>query len=753
MALSDATDLEIENAYGVFENEINAGKNSSTLTEKEPVDKLVPYFISLTKRDGIKDVVQKVAEPNAEYYIEENELDFLTTILQFTETDPFESVNVFLYSKLSKIEFVEKFKNLKILKVGQKIEVDLKFAKKGKNLRPGFNKPTAHGQISSVIRPISAIVDDGIGFLNYRFCNLSNAKTRTTRIHDIWIQAGEEFSKNKSDPLTAGETLSHTEIDKLLDRIDNGLMNEGDIYRRYARKFSGKSGQSQLVNARSHGTHVLDLFAGKEPEPPKPGAGHVLAVQLPPRSIRQSNGSLFEQSFLQALNWIFQRALKMAIKGRQDLEKKFPNFFFQGKVFYPVVVNASLGILAGSKTGNDFLTTQILAYARRYERLTELILGAASPVRIVFPYGNSYESRQVAYASFEGETQKRELNWDLLPDDRSPSYLEIRPAENTKFDLTLVSTGGTEFKMPSKELPCAGQTRKMSLTKGGPFVGQIFGLHEDGRDWYLVALCPTRKDLSDSGSWSVATNGAWKLVLENKSETNHGEISLQIQRDDTPGAYRLLGRQSRFAGGAGKRFDYETGKTSNIWYYEQRKQEMVTCEGTHSARLPGPDFPEGKIIYGVGAAVKTGQSVEMAASYSGMGSKHNALTLSHGPDLSAYASLSPQGLGRIGAGTQSGSVGFSHGTSVSAPLVARELLEVLVQELREKYDRNGSHAVLSSGQPIDDDDTHRSRELSRILPDQNIEESRDPRLGHGVVRSKNVGAIGFLSTLPSKGHI
>jgi len=494
---------------------------------------------------------------------------------------------------------------------------------------------------------------------------------------------------------------------------------------------------------------VLDLFSGYEPaevtDPPLP---EIFAVQLQPRAVRQSNGSLFEQSFLQALNWILSSALEHAIKMRDDFEviEDNPNIISYGKFIFPIVVNASFGILAGSKTGNDFLTTQIQAYAERYEILTKLILGAPSPVRIVFPYGNSYESRQVALVELTGEDQPKELVWDLLPDDLSPSYLEIRPSEDTEFNLTLISPDGTKFEILSKDLPQQGFAKKFAIASLDAPVGQIFGLEEDGRTWYLVALSPTRKSGSDANTWSAAPCGAWTVVLGNAETPKPGSISFQIQRDDTPGAYRLLGRQSRFGSTAKRRFDYQAGRHSQLWYFEDQEQELVTPEGTHSARLPGSSDAENRgILYGVGAAVKTGNSNEKAASYSSMGSKKTALTQSEGPDVSAYASMTPQGLGRIAAGTQSGSVGFSHGTSVSAPLVARQLLAALSKQLKDENNDPDDFV-----QPVTPEIA--ASELKMVLKPKNTRKNRDPRLGHGVVELDDVGAIGVLSRRRHRGH-
>ncbi|BBU58596.1 hypothetical protein KU6B_48610 [Mameliella alba] len=57
----------------------------------------------------------------------------------------------------------------------------------------------------------------------------------------------------------------------------------------------------------------------------------------------------------------------------------------------PVIVNVSLGVLAGPKDGTHFVEHQMAREAQTWEEVT------GQPVRLVWAFGNSYRSSQVAW--------------------------------------------------------------------------------------------------------------------------------------------------------------------------------------------------------------------------------------------------------------------------------------------------------------------------------------------------------------------
>ncbi len=79
----------------------------------------------------------------------------------------------------------------------------------------------------------------------------------------------------------------------------------------------------------------------------------VLAVQLPPASIRETAGRRMEAHLVQGLRWILAEVLRRANRA------KVP----------PVVVNLSLGTLAGPGDATEFLADWMAHEIDRHRRM------------------------------------------------------------------------------------------------------------------------------------------------------------------------------------------------------------------------------------------------------------------------------------------------------------------------------------------------------------------------------------------------
>ena len=84
----------------------------------------------------------------------------------------------------------------------------------------------------------------------------------------------------------------------------------------------------------------------------------------------------------------------------------------------PVVINLSYGYFAGPHDGTS-------AFEEAIELLIVLSTALGVTLSVVLPAGNSYLLRTHAQVSFEKIGQVVLLNWRVLPDCRTPSYLEI----------------------------------------------------------------------------------------------------------------------------------------------------------------------------------------------------------------------------------------------------------------------------------------------------------------------------------------
>ena len=126
-------------------------------------------------------------------------------------------------------------------------------------------------------------------------------------------------------------------------------------------------------------------------------------------------------------------------------------------------------------------------------------------------------------------------------------------------------------------------------------VGRLYGdsnyLTED-KSRATIAILPTYRD--DFGM-PVASSGQWNLAFKNmdknKSEKSIN-ISLQIQRDDTPSPHTTAGRQSYFDHDSAHEWDPETRD-----YSMPSTDCPITRDATHGAQVSALDND----IYSVGA--------------------------------------------------------------------------------------------------------------------------------------------------------
>lgn len=479
-------------------------------------------------------------------------------------------------------------------------------------------------------RPIVAVIDDGIAFLNARF----RTALQRTRCAAVWLQAPEVL-----DPagVLCGRTISADEIDTLLA----GGETEAEIYRGINRTLLPRNERQSTNHRISHGTHVLDLAAGAAPEG-APDAGMralpILAVQLPPAALRDTSGRRLEGYVVQGLRWLMAQALRRAAGGPLS----------------PLIVNLSLGSLAGP--GND---SAFLADWFRFEtqRLARLAPGAV--LRIVAAYGNARRARLVARAELRAG-RDLSLDWCILPDDHTPSFVELRAETQRAGALRLM----LEPPDPSlARLDIAWPAPGESWTVGQPAIAMVTGVSENGQRMVHVATAPT------AGAAVIAPSGRWRIGVASNDEAP-SLISIRVQRDDTPAGYRILGRQSWLDHPQAWDWDLET----RDWTAPQTIAAdcPLTREGT-SVAFAGTGAAG---VYFVGAVrPETGQPGHWRPTlYSASGVE----TLqpsgeSTGPTLAAGGDDGTAMIGRRASGVLSGATARLSGTSVAAPAVTRAL--------------------------------------------------------------------------------
>lgn len=250
--------------------------------------------------------------------------------------------------------------------------------------------------------PIMGCIDDGIGYLNTRF----RATPTETRIEKLWLQTEPRAAAHDLiEPLPEmriGQVLTKADIDA---ELASGI-SEASLYRARNDGLLPADLRRSTNHHASHGTHVLDLAAGADFEDPADALTRlpILAVQLPPAAIAETSGRKTEGYVAVALRWIATEALRLSeCDGR------------------PVIVNLSLGALAGPGDHTAFLAQWIAFEIARYERLS------GGRLQVIAAYGNARLDQLVARTEVSRAAPMR-LDWRVQPDDRTASFLELRAA-------------------------------------------------------------------------------------------------------------------------------------------------------------------------------------------------------------------------------------------------------------------------------------------------------------------------------------
>ncbi|MEM8849564.1 MAG: hypothetical protein AAGE03_05955, partial [Pseudomonadota bacterium] len=409
----------------------------------------------------------------------------------------------------------------------------------GPRVRPS-RFPTPHmptdvpGRPGGRTDPILGLIDDQIGYLHKRFRRAPTA----TRIEAIWLQSYVEVGEATNDPIRIGQVLPRKTIDADL----RSGTPESEIYRARdtparTREDAALMGRGRRLSQRiSHGTHVLDLFAGDDFEAADAQLTHlpILAAQLPRSAIADTSGRSLEAYLAIALRWLSTRAVTL------------PN----GGPSRPLIVNLSLGALGGPGDETGFLARWFQQEVERYARLT-----GGARMQIVAAHGNARLERLVARRD-----TPLSVEWRVQPDDRTDSYVELRIPADRRHDVRLSITPppGT---LPALSGPWPTPGSIAPQKAEAKMVHALFGLQDAPRDdgtpgaaLALLALGPTAP--SDGGATAPA--GAWTLSVETASGAPV-PVTAKILRDDTPPGFALHGRQSSFNSPANWDPDPQTG--------------------------------------------------------------------------------------------------------------------------------------------------------------------------------------------------
>lgn len=465
------------------------------------------------------------------------------------------------------------------------------------------------------LETVVAAIDDGFALAHERF----QAKDGGTRIEAFW-------DMNGNLPLVGGTLKEHSKA-----KIDDWMaqdtpVDEDAVYRRAGLLDHGDPRHKPLAWRASHGTHVLDLAAGSEPDKEGPP---IIAVQLPSPVVARTTGELLDFHVWLGVLYVRHRA------GRR-----------------PVVINISFGYDAGPHDGRGLLEKHLSRLAEKCPKTV-----------VVLPAGNAQLSRCHATIDLSSGTPV-ELDWIVQPDDRTHSVIEVWLPHDTKGDrmtLTVTLPDGAPFTLREPE---SGET-----SPSVPLVhaGRKMGLAEvwerpDGRRMFRIAIAPTARPQPDERA--LAPAGRWTLRFEAGRNPLCEPAHAWVQRDDSLYGYPQRGRQSYFDHPDYLRFDdygYEMD--------DDPPSPSPACPVTRTSLLNAIATSANVIVAG-GYRSRDCRIARYSSGGPNVSTGVEPPPLKK-PDVLLPSDGSPAHPGVLAAGARSGARVAMDGTSVAAPQLAR----------------------------------------------------------------------------------
>lgn len=496
---------------------------------------------------------------------------------------------------------------------------------------------------------IVGVIDTGIAFAH----DLFRLSDNRTRVHCAWIMDADNQGAG-----TQGRVLGENEINGLLqNNTRSGLLDEDAFYREAGLIDFRQPGFKPASLRTSHGTHVMGLAAGFPPAEDN-GTRPIICVQLPTYAVMDVTGDRIREALPLAIDFIFACASGFEVKDKPGQRP-------------PVVINFSFGNFSGPHDGTGVI-----------EQIIDDRLGPPAPAtpdepppdprrRMTLPAGNHNLSRCHAEIVFPNDEGEAVLDWRVLPDDRSESFVQLwmpwRPPGQGEglVEVRVTPPGGPE----SSPVGASYGDQTDLLLPGGVKVGQVtFAEHSSltGRGVVDICILPT---FSLDPGIPLAPAGLWQIRVTPANFPAGKAVQVWIKRDDTLPGFPLYGRQSYFDNACYVRFD-KRGAPLAV------DPPGDDCIVRRSRTLSG--FACGKEPPVIAGYVRKGREM---ADYSAAG----PITVTPstpdpnrtGPDAAARSDDSAVAHGVLSAGSRSGSLVPMNGTSVSAPQVAFWIAEEL----------------------------------------------------------------------------
>lgn len=538
---------------------------------------------------------------------------------------------------------------------------------------------------------IVGVIDSGVPLAHRRL----QYRDGTSRILAAWQQSAAFQADQPYLPF--GRELYGEDIDRLLNlHRPNG--RDGAVDETAFNRAAGlvdmnePNGHRELEMRAAHGAHVIDIAAGFDPNATKPTILErvpVIAVNLPSRKVVGLSGSFLEFFIILAISRIVDLSDALCRKAVQN------NTWGQRrKLGYRTLINLSFGMNAGSRDGQAVFHSFLkkLNDARKEN--------GWRPVEVIMPAGNDNLKRGQARVSLL-DNEEDELLWRILPEDRSPNYLEIWSDKLTpgpqgsvtdQFEIQVTPPGhmplGYVTGQDGMAIDLAGGAARLYCTVKKMEDDETF------RVQYVICASPTYP----SAEWSrTAPAGPWRISVRNRSRRKK-KIFFSIQTDQSARPNTTTGLRSYFEdpsdssdGKEVRRYRHRdvTGRLIDTFSYEPGKRARLLDNGSRIRRhgtLNALAHANGPAVIG-GYRLSDGRP----ADYSATGSGYRTFSQqSRGaPTCSLPSDDAPAHFGRQAAGSRDGSTVRLRGTSFATAQATRHVvLEILKDPRRRRHSAN-----------------------------------------------------------------
>ena len=454
---------------------------------------------------------------------------------------------------------------------------------------------------------------------------------------------GLEFRRHPG--LSASTSLRQMGLDEWIElhSASTGSIDEDGCY--------ADAGFMRLSGRRSHGAHVMDVFAGRVPtssrvgppppadrrDPPSwepdtdlPSDADVVFVQFADDCIRDATGVWLKAYVLQGIRYILS--------------------FAEPNKTENVVINVSYGPTTGPHDGTAELEAALTALVAEFDGI-----GKKPKLEIVLAAGNAYLSAgHIVYTGSMNEPDHIEWTWRLPPDNAVLCFAEvwIDKTNPGPVIVTLTSPSGASFTSIAGPIPPPPGVSLPSYT--GVYAPVVSGNH---MMWVLAV----------DSTLARAEHGDWKIEVSGIPP--NAQVHAYVARSDPNMGVRTGAKLSYFVD---HKWELTRSAEASCKYANgefDKTGSLIHCHGTLNGIATAKDS---RVHVAGGYILANGRK----SPYSSAGpARSGPLTLRRGPDFALPCDESYALQGIRAGGNRSGSVFRLIGTSAAAPQLARHFAD------------------------------------------------------------------------------